>query len=225
MADTIEETTGAYSADPKFQEYYNAIAAQLSPQTIDYTAPSLDEIAAQISGYLRPSADAQIKARQQATIRQRAATDADAASRGMLSSTWVTDYKNRLAQQENSDIADVEAAYRAQLLQGVAARQQDEANRAYQIAMFNAQMRQAAESDAYKRAGDMYQIYLNGKGSGGGGGKTGNTPEIVDNTEEVLKQIVQHSQETMGQLLSRPAGQPLLSWGLPGGYSGLRGKK
>lgn len=224
MADTIEETTSAYNADPKFQEYYNAIAAQLSPQTIEYQAPTIDEIAAQISGYLRPSTDAQIKARQQATIRQRAATDADAASRGMLSSTWVTDYKNRLAQQESSDIADVEAAYRAQLLQGVAARQQDEANRAYQIAMFNAQMRQAAESDAYKRAGDMYQIYLNGKGSGGGSGKTGNTPEIVDNTEEVLKQIVQHSQKTMGQQLSRPAGQSLLSWGLPGGYSGLRGK-
>lgn len=159
-----EKTIGAYgSADPKFQEYYDAIAAQLSPQTIEYTAPTLEEIAAQISGYLRPSTDAQIKARQQTTLRQRAATDVDAASRGMLSSTWVTDYKNRLGQQENADIADIENAYRAQLLQGVAARQQDEANRAYQIAMFNAQMRQAAENSAYQRAGDMYQIYRNGR--------------------------------------------------------------
>ena len=224
---TVDPATSPYGADPMFQEYYDAISAQLMPQTIEYTAPTVDEIASQISSYLRPSTDAQIKARQQATIKQRAATDADAASRGMLASTWVTDYKNRLSMQENSDIADIESAYRAQLLQGVAVRQQDEANRAYQIAMFNAQMKQAAEESAYGRAGDMYQIYLNNRGSGSGHGSNNNgDATITDNFEELLKQVAQWSANRAGQALSqKPQLQPVLNFGRSGGFSGLGGKR
>ena len=179
-----EETTqtGAYSADPQFQQYYNEILASMTPQTIDYTVPTADEIAAQISEYLRPSVDQQIRNRQNATRQQRAQTDADAASRGILASTWVTDIKNRLAQSENADIAAAESDYRSQLLQGVFNRQAQEADRANQIAMFNAQMRQQSEADAYKRAADMYNIYLQKrKGGGSGGKKKEEEPSVEDN--------------------------------------------
>lgn len=165
MADEVN--TNPYAADPQFQQYYQQILASMTPQTIDYQAPTADEIASQISAYLRPAVDQQIRNRQQSTLQQRAATDADAASRGILASTWVTDIKNRLHQQETADIAAAESDYRSQLLQGVFNRQAQEADRANQIAMFNAQMRQQAESDAYNRAGDMYNLYLQKKkGSG-----------------------------------------------------------
>ena len=164
MADTV---TGAYSADPIYQQYYNEILESMTPQTIEYQAPTADEIAAQISAYLRPAVDQQIRNRQQSTLQQRASTDADAASRGILSSTWVTDIKNRLMQSEAADVAAAESDYRSQLLQGVYNRQAAEADRANQIAMFNAQMRQQAEKDAYSRAGDMYNLYLQNKKSGG----------------------------------------------------------
>lgn len=158
-----------YDADPVFQQYYEQILAGMNPNTIDYTAPTAEELAAQISEYLRPAVDQQIRSRQEATAQQRAATDADAAARGILSSTWVTDIKNRLKQSENADIAAAESNYRSQLLEGVFNRQAQEADRATQIAMFNAQMRQQAEKDAYQRAGDMYNLYLKKKSSGGGG--------------------------------------------------------
>jgi hypothetical protein len=138
----------------------------------------------------------------------------------MLPSTWVTDYKNRLSMQENSDIADIEAAYRAQLLQGVAARQQDEANRAYQIAMFNAQMRQAAEESAYGRAGDMYQIYLNGQHSGGGG-----SPDAVfqDDFDAFMQQFQQYASGAMGNhLLNNPLNQPVLNFAGRTNFGGLK---
>lgn len=157
--------TSAYSADPQFQKYYTQILSSMTPQTIEYQAPTEAEIAAQISEYLRPAVDQQIRSRQEATVAQRAATDVDAASRGILASTWVTDIKNRLHQQETADIADAESNYRQQLLEGVFNRQAQEAERANQIAMFNAQMRQQAEKDAYSRAGDMYNLYLQKKKS------------------------------------------------------------
>lgn len=174
MAD--EATTNPYAADPQFQQYYQQILASMTPQTIDYQAPTADEIASQISAYLRPAVDQQIRNRQQSTLQQRAATDADAASRGILASTWVTDIKHRLHQQETADIAAAESDYRSQLLQGVFNRQAQEADRANQIAMFNAQMRQQAESDAYKRAGDMYNLYLQKKRGSGSKTPTTETP-------------------------------------------------
>lgn len=168
----------AYDVDPEFARIYDQILGSLKPEQMSYTAPTAAEIAAQISEYLRPTVDQQIKNRQNATRQQRAQTDADAASRGILASTWVTDLKNRLYQQEAADIAAAESDYRSQLLQGVYNRQAQEADRAYQIEMFNTQMRQQAESDAYNRAADMYNLYLqnkkrgsgSGSGSGGGGG-------------------------------------------------------
>lgn len=223
MADT-NENSSPYSADPHFQQYYDQILASMTPQTIAYQAPTVDEIAQQISGYLRPSTDAQIRSRQRSTVQQRAATDVDAASRGMLPSTWVTDYKNRLSMQENSDIADIEAAYRAQLLQGVAARQQDEANRAYQIAMFNAQMRQAAEESAYDRAGDMYQIYLNGQHSGGGSGGGGSQDAVFqDDFDAFMQQFQQYASGAMGNhLLNNPLNQPVLNLAGRTNFGGLK---
>ncbi len=164
----MADANGAYGVDPKFQQYYTEILANLNPQTIAYQAPSVDEIASQISAYLRPAVDQQIANRRLSTLQQRAATDADAASRGILSSTWVTDIKNRLMQSEAADVAAAESDYRAQLLQGVYNRQQQEEDRANQIAMFNAQMRQQAEKDAYSRAGDMYNLYLQNKKPSGG---------------------------------------------------------
>lgn len=171
-----EQTPNPYAADPQFQQYYQQILASMTPQTIDYQAPTSEEIAAQISAYLRPAVDQQIRNRRQSTLQQRAATDADAASRGILGSTWVTDIKNRLHQSETADIAAAESDYRSQLLQGVFNRQAQEADRANQIAMFNAQMRQQAEDAAYNRAGDMYNIYLQKKKGSGGGSKPAETP-------------------------------------------------
>ena len=178
------DPTLSYNADPDFQRFYKQILAGMSPQTIDYTPLTAQEIAAQISEYLRPSTDQQIRNRQLASRTQRAQTDADAASRGILSSTWVTDIKNRLMQNESADIAAIESDYRSQLLQGVYNRQAQEADRAYQIAMFNAQMRQQAEADAYKRAGDMYNLYLQQKKKKkSGGGKPADTPGDDKNTD------------------------------------------
>lgn len=224
MADTA---TGAYSADPMFQQYYNEILASMTPQTIDYQAPTADEIAAQISAYLRPSVDQQIRDRQQSTLQQRAATDADAASRGILASTWVTDIKNRLMQSEAADVAAAESDYRAQLLQGVYNRQAAEADRANQIAMFNAQMRQQAESDAYKRAADMYNLYLQNKSSSGGGrggGSDSDKPSELTNDDDAYERFLgaQKALETSvaGLATRLPMSTPI---GRATGYTAMRG--
>lgn len=212
MADTA---TGAYGADPMFQQYYNEILASMTPQTIEYQAPTADEIASQISAYLRPAVDQQIRNRQQSTLQQRAATDADAASRGILASTWVTDIKNRLMQSEAADVAAAESDYRSQLLQGVYNRQAAEADRANQIAMFNAQMRQQAEKDAYSRAGDMYNLYLqNKKSSGGGRDGSDSTDEDVDEYTKFLAAKASLT-DRINQLVKKPLLQPVINFANP----------
>ena len=212
----------AYSADPQFQKYYSDILAAMNPQTIDYKAPTAEEIASQISAYLRPAVDQQIRNRQEATRANRAQTDADAASRGILSSTWVTDIKNRLMQQESADIAAAESNYRSQLLEGVYNRQMQEAERANQIAMFNAQMRQQAEADAYKRAGDMYNLYLtkkrsgggSGSGSGGGSGSAGDGAGEVDDYTKFLTAKA-FLDDKFKQLAKKPLLQPTINFANP----------
>lgn len=220
-----KKATSAYSADPVFQQYYDAILSSLNPETIEYEAPSADAIAEQISAYLRPAVDQQIADRRIATQQQRAATDADAASRGILSSTWVTDIKNRLMQSEAADVAAAESDYRAQLLQGVYNRQAAEADRANQIAMFNAQMRQQAESDAYKRAGDMYNLYLANKKSGSGGKHSSNGDDDGDGSGDEYTRFlgaIAALRQGIGSLVKNPLQPALVSGAMSfGGNGGL----
>ena len=96
------------------------------------------ELANQIAAYLRPYTESAINARRQQTVQNRAAIDVDAASRGMGSSTWVTDAKLRQAQAEASDITNLENQYLSNLYQGVFNADQAQQERAFNAAVQNA---------------------------------------------------------------------------------------
>jgi hypothetical protein len=96
------------------------------------------ELANQIAAYLRPYTENAINARRQQTVQNRAAIDVDAASRGMGSSTWVTDAKLRQAQAEASDIMNIENQYLSNLYQGVFNADQAQQERAFNAAVQNA---------------------------------------------------------------------------------------
>ena len=96
--------------------------------------------------------------------------DVDAYSRGMGSSTWVTDAKQRLQDAEADDIAQMEANYQAGLNEAV-------------LNQYNLAVAQslAAQNNAYALAKDLYSLAQNaragvgsvssfGGGYGGGGG-------------------------------------------------------
>ena len=120
---------GGGSRGKTVSDYYSAILGQLgnsgvNPEKITYEAlgyemPTEVEIAQKISEYLRPNYDRAISSRRAQTTQNRAALDIDAASRGMGSSTWLTDAKNRQALAEAADIAGLESDYGTNLAQNV----------------------------------------------------------------------------------------------------------
>lgn len=111
MAEAINPGINRYS------NYYNQILSQLQqsqgPERTD----------AQMKNYLvslmRPTYDAAIRQRQQQTGQANAAIDADAASRGMGTSTWVTDAKNRQLTNEAADVANLNSNYNSALYEAL----------------------------------------------------------------------------------------------------------
>ena len=138
-----------------------------------YNLPTtdMDEIKSYVESYLRTAYDQSIENRRKQTEADRAMIDLDAYSRGMGSSTWVTDAKQRLQDAEADDIANMEANYQAGLNEAV-------------LNQYNQAVAQglAAQNNAYDLAKDLYSLGQNakagvgsmaGSGSGGGGGGGG----------------------------------------------------
>lgn len=165
-----DATKLAYRQDMAAKGAYsdvNELAALILQQ---YNTPTtnMDEITASVEAYMRNAYDQSVADRKKQTEEQRAMIDLDAYSRGLGSSTWVTDAKQRLADAEADDIARMEANYQAGLSEAV-------------LNQYNTAVAQglAAQDNAYALAAQLYNLGQNAKssvgsgslgGSGGGGG-------------------------------------------------------
>lgn len=160
--------TSANLQNEKLNSYYQSFLKQLPMETIKYNPITLetqtvDSITDQVSKYLRNYYDKSIQDRQLQTIQNNAEIDVDAASRGMVGSTWLTDAKNRQYQSEAADISRLNSDYNATLAETVSnqyqdylkrKREVDEQNAANQIEIdeWNSKIRTALEQLAYSRA-------------------------------------------------------------------------
>lgn len=162
-----DATKLAYRQDMAAKGAYtdvNELAALILQQ---YNTPTtnMDEITASVEAYMRNAYDQSIAERKKQTEEQRAMIDLDAYSRGLGSSTWVTDAKQRLADAEADDIARMEANYQAGLSEAV-------------LNQYNTAVAQglAAQDNAYALAAQLYNLGQNAKssvGSGSLGGSSG----------------------------------------------------
>lgn len=184
MADTTQ-TTPEYTSlgDAKLDSYYQSFIKtlpnqQISYDPVQYAEQTVDSITAQVEKYLRNYYDQSIADRREATGQQLAALDVDAASRGMGTSTYLSDMKNRQYMAEAADIADLNSDYNANLAQTVQNQYNnylsnklnvDFTNRANQLEVdkWNASGQLAIEELAYARALDAYNRTPSSGGSGG----------------------------------------------------------
>lgn len=155
-----------------FNDLYNKLYAQYKPS---YTPQSASTLKDTLSRAMRPSYDKQIAQRRRDAASNRAAIDADASSRGVGSSTYVTDVKNRNMNAEASDIQGIESDYNAALYSALLNR-------------LNAQdeLTLSAENSARDRALGLTQsLYgqIYGSSGGGGGGRRGYRHGSPDDTE------------------------------------------
>ena len=154
--------------DATTNKWYQQYISEFTPQQIDYKditteQQTREQLSASEAAYLEPYLQQSMKRVLAQAQEQRATYDADAASRGMTQSTYLTDVKGRVSQQAQSDIAGLQSsyqstlaqqtnsAYQAQLNRLLSVSQQNEQNR-LSVSEWNASERTRAEALAWQRA-------------------------------------------------------------------------
>lgn len=145
----------------KFQEYYDTIMGALNVPSISVSVPSKAELKEDISGYLRPGVDLAISKRRAAGETAKAELDADAVSRGMGASTYVSSMKEREDDDVQSDISIMEAQYTATLAERIAAALEKYQSMSLQAQMQNAQYAYNAQTTAMNLASQWFNSYMN----------------------------------------------------------------
>lgn len=143
-----------------FNSYFSSIMNSLSVPEVTVQAPSISEVRSMWSEALRPSADAAIEKRNKAAQREMAEIDADAVSRGMGSSSYVTSVKAREMEEAQDDIADIEARYGAALAEKIYDTLQSYDQLGYSARKYNAEAGASAQKAALSMASDWYSSYL-----------------------------------------------------------------
>lgn len=154
--------TGVSGGQDMFSYYYDKIIGKLNsilPSDVN-AAYSADELSAQYSAYLRPRVDSAIAAREKAAQSNQAELDADAAARGMGSSTFVSSLKNREMDAAASDIAGLESDYLATLAERVQEGMLAQMERQQELYLFQAQQQASAQKTALELASDWYFDYM-----------------------------------------------------------------
>jgi hypothetical protein len=182
--------TGGNDATNRYMNYYNQITTQLggqhtpiTPQVIELpremqaqqiTAPeriqaerlatedrTYGDYANEVASYLNPYLQNAIRSRRDQTADYRAAADADAWSRGMGGSTYLSDQKNQLAKAEARDIMAAQNEFLANVGQQAFSALQNQYNRNLQANMQNAANALAADQFNANLANAVNQFNAN----------------------------------------------------------------
>lgn len=170
---------------------YNKISSKTSKVTYDPMSPSA--LKSVLAKALRPDYDKAIENRRGTAATNRAAIDTDAAARGMGSSTWVTDAKNRQNNAMAADIANLEGDYSSKLYQSLLERLTDQEAKKLTVDQFNASADQQALAQALSAANWLYEADGSGRRRGGSSRKSS---EYVLDVLPSMKSVQQAIGET-----------------------------
>lgn len=211
--------------DAVLNKYYQQFMSEtdgLPTGGVDYTPITVenkttDELRSQIAASIRPAVDQSIDTLKTNVVSQRASADADAASRGMGRSTWLSDVKSRLSQSEQANVASIETNYGANLSQQVMTAWQNQQNlkstidaqnasNKMNVDQFKAEKQTEREQTAYERAqyaAAVANAAASSSGSRSGSGSTSGYDDITENQGA----WVSYSPPRTGAALYRP-GEP-----------------
>ncbi len=174
------ENGGAQS----FDDYYTRLIESLRSYGIELELPTLEELRDQLAAFLRPSVDEAIESRRRHGETAAAELDADAYSRGMGGSSYLSSMKNREQDAVERDIAGMERGYSATLAQylynasnelaGIQARfAQMRREQEYQLARQREQQRFELEMQRRRERHDREMQQLRSRNYGSGGSAAG----------------------------------------------------
>lgn len=165
-----------------FETFYKKTKEQYAPSLMEYTPVDMETLRQQIVSWLRPSYDKALKKQEKQAALYNGKLDADAWSRGMGSSTYVSDLKYRRQNELLENRADIEASYGAALAEQLYKAWEKERSYRLEVEEFNAKAQNEANAKALSAAEKLYQSYLdslNSHSSGSGGTQQKSTEDSV----------------------------------------------
>lgn len=143
-----------------FETFYERTKEQYTPNLVEYTPEDMETLRERIAAFLRPSYEAALKKQEKQAAQYNGQLDADAWSRGMGSSTYVSDLKYRRQNALLENRAEIESAYGAALAEQLYKAWEKQLGYRMEAEKFNAQARNEADQRARTEAGDLYRAYL-----------------------------------------------------------------
>lgn len=143
-----------------FESFYEKTKEQYAPTLMTYAPEDMDALRERIESYLRPAYEKALKKQEQQAALYNGQLDADAWSRGMGASTYVSDLKYRRQNQLLENRGDLEASYGAALAEQLFKAWETQLGYRMEAEKFNAQAQNAARDKALTAAESMYKSYL-----------------------------------------------------------------
>ena len=201
-----------YYGNEAFEAIYQRMKEEYAPQLVSFTPTDEKTLAERISAVLRPVYEKAIAALYRGNKRQDAELDADAISRGMGSSTFVTDMKRRQDNATAEGARDLESDYGSKLADQLYKAMGAERDKQLEVEKFNAQQKSDALAQALAAAKVLYEAYLaeKSKRKHGGGGRSKKESPSEEETKSSLAQAVA---EARGKLAANPNGPGFYAMG------------
>jgi len=155
---------------PTLEELFSEMLRKYLPETVEFTPLSEEVLSETIRNWLRPAYEQAIRSRREQTERINAELDADAWSRGMGSSTYLSDVKERQYRGELRDVDALESDYASTLAGHLYDAMKAQQEKKIEVDEFNAGEINRAREKAMEAAQALYLTYLSGSGSRGSGG-------------------------------------------------------
>ena len=153
---------------PSFETLFAQMLAHYMPETVEFTPLSEEVLRDTIRNWLRPAYEQAIQSRREQTERINAELDADAWSRGMGQSTYLSDVKERQLENESRDVDALESDYASTLAQHLLNAIEEQQTAQLEVDKFNAEQINHANEQAAAAAQALYQAYLSGASHSGG---------------------------------------------------------
>ena len=157
---------------PSFESLFQEMLKYYLPETVEFTPLDESVLSETIKNWLRPAYEQAIAARRDQTERINAELDADAWSRGMGQSTYLSDVKERQYRGESRDVSALESNYASELAGHLYDAMKEQQEKKIEVDEFNAEQINRAREQATSAAQALYRALLSG-GSGSGGGSAG----------------------------------------------------
>ena len=186
----------AQPAIPSLESLFSEMLKKYLPETVEFTPLDEATLSETIRNWIRPAYEQAIEARREQTGRINAELDADAWSRGMGQSTYLSDVKERQLNSESRDVDLLESDYASTLAGHLYDAMKEQQQMKIEVDQFNAEQINHAREQAMSAAQALYRTYLSqGSSYGGERASSAAADEAEDGRESILRTLLRGREE------------------------------